>query len=100
MANAGAMTPRGLLNADGNYIAQHQAMYDLLKYILMGQQLPDTGEAYQDRLALDPLAFMWVFNDIPPLVEAYAQVCFTTSPISALISHVSLIGQSGQLRMP
>ncbi|KAL1754617.1 hypothetical protein FB107DRAFT_291528 [Schizophyllum commune] len=49
-------------------------MYDLLKYILMGQQLPDTVEAYQDRLALDPLAFMWVFNDIPPLVEAYAQV--------------------------
>ncbi|KAL1662819.1 hypothetical protein GGF50DRAFT_58209 [Schizophyllum commune] len=49
-------------------------MYDLLKYILVGQQLPDTVEAYQYRLELDPLTFMWVFNDIEPLVEAYAQV--------------------------
>ncbi|KAI5830361.1 hypothetical protein K523DRAFT_372202 [Schizophyllum commune Tattone D] len=45
-------------------------MYDLLKYILVGQQLPDTVEAYQYRLELDPLTFMWVFNDIEPLVEA------------------------------
>ncbi|KAI5892275.1 uncharacterized protein SCHCODRAFT_01189599 [Schizophyllum commune H4-8] len=54
-------------------------MYDLLKYILVGQRLPDTVEAYQYRLELDPLAFMWVFDDIDPLVEAYALIIADSS---------------------
>ncbi|KAI5892276.1 uncharacterized protein SCHCODRAFT_02578359 [Schizophyllum commune H4-8] len=75
MADNGSMTARGLLNSDGNYAAQHQAMYDLLKYIQVGQSLPETLEAYEYRLRLNFLALIYVlWQQLSPLWEAYGKV--------------------------
>ena len=72
------MTPRGLLNTDGNYAAQHQAMYDLLKYIQVGQSLPETLEAYEYRLRLNFLALVYLlWQQLSPLWEAYGKVSAT-----------------------
>ncbi|KAL1690632.1 hypothetical protein GGG16DRAFT_113955 [Schizophyllum commune] len=75
MPDADSMTPRGLLNTDGNYAAQHQAMYDLLKYIQVGQSLPETLEAYEYRFRLNFLALVYLlWQQLSPLWEAYGKV--------------------------
>ena len=75
MSDADSMTPRSLLNSDGNYVAQHQAMYDLLKYIQVGGSLPTDLEAYESRLNLNPVILFTMQSVLEPLVEAYAEVC-------------------------
>ena len=80
MADGDSMTPKGLLNSDGNYAAQHQAMYDLLKYIQVGQSLPESLEAYEYRLRLNFLALVYfLWQQLAPLWEAYGKVSHTAS---------------------
>ncbi|KAL1754618.1 hypothetical protein FB107DRAFT_275621 [Schizophyllum commune] len=74
MSDADSMTPRSLLNSDGNYVAQHQAMYDLLKYIQVGGSLPTDLGAYESRLNLNPVILFTMQSVLEPLVEAYAEV--------------------------
>ncbi|KAL1690633.1 hypothetical protein GGG16DRAFT_113956 [Schizophyllum commune] len=74
MASADFMTPRRLFNSDGNYAAQDQAMYSLRQYMEIGEWLPDTMEAYQERLGLY-LGTVIVFEEVlQPLLEAYSRV--------------------------
>ena len=75
MASADFMTPRRLFNSDGNYAAQDQAMYSLRQYMEIGEWLPDTMEAYQERLGLY-LGTVIVFEEVlQPLLEAYSRLC-------------------------
>ncbi|KAL1673566.1 hypothetical protein EV122DRAFT_282840 [Schizophyllum commune] len=75
MANADPMTPRSLLNSDGNYAAQHEAMYDLLKYIQVGQALPTNVSEYENRLLLNVLAVIYfLYEELAALWEAYGKV--------------------------
>ncbi|KAL1662818.1 hypothetical protein GGF50DRAFT_58195 [Schizophyllum commune] len=75
MVNADSMTPRGLMNSDGNYAAQHQAMYDLLKYIQVGQALPTNISEYEYRLLLNFLAVIaFLYPELAALWEAYGKV--------------------------
>ncbi|KAL1713596.1 hypothetical protein EV715DRAFT_295950 [Schizophyllum commune] len=74
MASADFMTPRRLFNSGGNYAAQDQAMYSLRQYMEIGEWLPDTMEAYQERLGLY-IGTVIVFEEVlQPLLEAYSGV--------------------------
>ena len=74
MASADFMTPRRLFNSDGYHAAQDQAMYSLRQYMEFGEWLPDTMEAYQERLGLY-LGTVIVFEEVlQPLLEAYSRL--------------------------
>ncbi|KAL1690576.1 hypothetical protein GGG16DRAFT_55333 [Schizophyllum commune] len=65
------MTPKGLVNDDGNYVLQHEDIANLLKYVWSGVLLPVTVAAYQDRLQLSDDTVDKLSDVIQPLLEAY-----------------------------
>ncbi|KAL1725481.1 hypothetical protein EV714DRAFT_239997 [Schizophyllum commune] len=74
MASTDFMTPRGLLKSDGNYAAQHQAIYDLVKYMEFGESLPETMAEYQERLGLSFAVMIFLQQVLEPVLEAYSRV--------------------------
>ncbi|KAI5892176.1 uncharacterized protein SCHCODRAFT_01125215 [Schizophyllum commune H4-8] len=66
------MTPKGLVNDDGNYVLQHEDIANLLKYVWSGVLLPVTVSAYQDRLNLSTDTVDKLSDVIDPLLAAYA----------------------------
>ncbi|KAL1673567.1 hypothetical protein EV122DRAFT_282841 [Schizophyllum commune] len=78
MASTDFMTPRNLLNSDGNYAAQDQAIYDLLKYMEFGESLPETMADYQERLGLSLFIAISFEHVLEPLLEAYIRVKLDT----------------------
>ncbi|KAL1716013.1 hypothetical protein EV715DRAFT_206217 [Schizophyllum commune] len=65
------MTPKGLVNDDGNYVLQHEDIANLLKYVWSGVLLPVTVSAYQDRLELSMDTINQLSDVIKPLLAAY-----------------------------
>lgn len=66
------MSPKELVNDDGNYILQNQDVYDLLKYVYCGVLLPVTEDAYKARLNISVDVMDKLSGVISPLVKAYA----------------------------
>ncbi|KAL1662806.1 hypothetical protein GGF50DRAFT_58149 [Schizophyllum commune] len=65
------MTPKGLINSDGNYILQHGDVYKLLKYVWAGVLLPVTASAYQERLDISTETMVKLEGVLKDLVDAY-----------------------------
>ncbi|KAI5889070.1 uncharacterized protein SCHCODRAFT_02601356 [Schizophyllum commune H4-8] len=65
------LTPKGLINDDGNYILQQDDMYGLLKYIWAGLLLPVSESEYIMRLSLSQETIGLVDAALPPLIGAY-----------------------------
>lgn len=73
------LTPKGLINEDGNYILQQDDMYGLLKYIWSGLLLPVSEQEYIMRLNLSQETIGLVDSALGPLIGAYVAVspfCF------------------------
>ncbi|KAI5828601.1 hypothetical protein K523DRAFT_306827 [Schizophyllum commune Tattone D] len=62
------MSPKDLVNSDGNYVLQHEDIANLLKYVWSGVLLPVT---YQDRLQLLTDTVNKLSDVIEPLLAAY-----------------------------
>ncbi|KAL1682859.1 hypothetical protein EV122DRAFT_273844 [Schizophyllum commune] len=65
------MSPKDLVNSDGNYVLQHEDIANLLKYVWSGVLLPVTVPDYQDRLQLSTDTVDKLSDVIEPLLEAY-----------------------------
>ncbi|KAI5895162.1 uncharacterized protein SCHCODRAFT_02618742 [Schizophyllum commune H4-8] len=66
------MTPKGLINQDGNYILQHGDVYKLLKYVWAGVLLPVDAQSYQERLDISTDTMVKLEGVLKDLVAAYA----------------------------
>ncbi|KAL1690589.1 hypothetical protein GGG16DRAFT_55400 [Schizophyllum commune] len=66
------MSPKGLLNDNGNYVLQHEDIATLLKYVQSGVLLPDTESAYQNRIQYSNDTANKLSDVIKPLVAVYA----------------------------
>ncbi|KAL1693130.1 hypothetical protein GGG16DRAFT_49761 [Schizophyllum commune] len=65
------LTPKGLINEDGNYILQQDDMYGLLKYIWSGLLLPVSEREYIMCLNLSQETIGLVDSALGPLIGAY-----------------------------
>ncbi|KAL1733773.1 hypothetical protein EV714DRAFT_203972 [Schizophyllum commune] len=65
------MSPKDLVNSDGNYVLQHEDIANLLKYVWSGVLLPVTVPDYQDRLQLSTDTVDKLSDVIEPLLDAY-----------------------------
>lgn len=69
------MTPGGFINTYGNYIIQHQDVYDLLRFVWAGVLCPTTSDAMMKRMGISNVKFedsvIALIND---LVAEYALV--------------------------
>ncbi|KAL1701276.1 hypothetical protein EV121DRAFT_282784 [Schizophyllum commune] len=65
------LTPKGLLNDDGNYILQQDDMYSLLKYVCAGLLLPVTDWEYIERLQLSQDTIGIISSSLEPLIATY-----------------------------
>ena len=69
------LTPKGLVNDDGNYILQQDDMYSLLKYVCAGLLLPVTDWEYIERLNLSQDTTGIISSSLEPLIATYVTVC-------------------------
>ena len=68
------MSPKDLVNSDGNYVLQHEDIANLLKYVWSGVLLPVTVPDYQDRLQLSTDTVDKLSEVIESLLAAYDTV--------------------------
>ncbi|KAL1733728.1 hypothetical protein EV714DRAFT_203965 [Schizophyllum commune] len=67
------LTPKGLINSDGNYILQQDDMYGLVKYIWAGLLLPVTEREYITSLNLSQETIGIIDSALGPLIGAYIE---------------------------
>ncbi|KAI5892289.1 uncharacterized protein SCHCODRAFT_02625787 [Schizophyllum commune H4-8] len=66
------LSPKGLINDDGNYILQHGDVYNLLKYVWAGVLLPTDAKSYQEHLNISTDTMVKLEGVLKDLVDSYA----------------------------
>ncbi|KAI4522430.1 hypothetical protein EV122DRAFT_267720 [Schizophyllum commune] len=65
------MTPKDLVNSDGNYVLQQDNMYAVLQYVWAGVLLPTTPAAFQARLQISSDTMQKLSAVLESLVSQY-----------------------------
>ncbi|KAL1746617.1 hypothetical protein HDZ31DRAFT_33736 [Schizophyllum fasciatum] len=66
------MSPKGLLNSNGNYILQHADAVNLLKYVWAAVLLPLSEADYRSRLQISNETAVKLSDVIKPLIDSYS----------------------------
>ncbi|KAL1745681.1 hypothetical protein HDZ31DRAFT_81765 [Schizophyllum fasciatum] len=71
-AQSDYMSPKGLLDKNGNYVLQDDDIYDLDKFIWAGVLLPEDAKAYESRVQISIPTFRKLAEVITPLLAAFS----------------------------
>ncbi|TRM64718.1 hypothetical protein BD626DRAFT_535999 [Schizophyllum amplum] len=72
MSDTEKLTPRSLLDEEGNFTLQNKDIYDLLKYVQTGALLPTAELGYRERVQLSSDMARKLSSVIGPLLTSYA----------------------------
>ncbi|KAI5889069.1 uncharacterized protein SCHCODRAFT_02633454 [Schizophyllum commune H4-8] len=70
-ATAGDMSPKDLMNKDGNYVLQQDNMYAVLQYVWAGVLLPTSPSAFQARLGISSTTMQKLNAVLESLISQY-----------------------------
>ena len=68
------MTPKDLINQDGNYVLQQDDMYAVLQYVWAGVLLPTSPDAFQARLGVSDDTMKKLNAVLESLISQYKTV--------------------------